>query len=282
MRAELLTPARAELGEGPVWRHETSEVIWVDILQGHISTTTLNGDTQKVRRHSMPVGAIALTESGEILSSTPVGLVDSHGAIRSPLPPAGSDIRANDGKPDPAGRFVSGTMSVGDPRAGAGSLWSMQAGSVDKLVDSATIANGLAWSPNHDTLFWIDTPLGRVDAFDYDLATGQVSNRRVHVEINPEWGSPDGMCIDIEGRLWVALWGGSAVRCFDGATCVEIIELPTPLVTCPTFAGPALDQLVITTASIGDTDPAPEAGALYCVNPGTSGEHPHRLGAWAG
>ena len=109
-------------------------------------------------------------------------------------------------------------------------------------------------------MYWIDTPTGRIDAFDYDLDTGRVSGRRPHVVIDEEWGSPDGMCIDDEDRLWVAFWGGSAVRCLDGTDCVEVVELPTPLVTCLTFAGPDLDQIVITTASIDVPADLPGAG----------------------
>ena len=131
-------------------------------------------------------------------------------------------------------------------------------------------------------MYWIDTPTGRIDAFDYDLDTGRVSDRRPHVVMDEAWGSPDGMCIDDEDRLWVAFWGGSAVRCFDGTDCVEMVELPTPLATCPTFAGPDLDQLVITTASIDLPAGSPGAGDMYIVTPGCTGPAPNRLGSWVG
>ena len=282
MRAERLTAAGAELGEGPVWRAESGEVVWVDILRGEIHATALDGSSRLVRQHAMPVGAVALTTTGEILASTPVGLVDDVGAVRSPLAQVAPDVRANDGKPDPAGRFIGGTMTVGDARAGAGALWSMDGGEPIVLVESATIANGIAWSAEHSTMYWIDTPTGRIDAFDYDLDTGRVSGRRPHIVIDEEWGSPDGMCIDDEDRLWVAFWGGSAVRCLDGTDCVEVVELPTPLVTCPTFAGPDLDQLVITTASIDVPADSPGAGDVYLATPGCTGPAPNRLGSWAG
>lgn len=282
MQAELLAAAGAELGEGPVWRGESAEVVWIDILRGGIHATSLDGETRLVRQHAMPVGAVALTAGGEILASTPIGLVAADGAVRSPLLQTAPDVRANDGKSDPAGRFVGGTMTVGDARPDAGALWSLAGGDATPLVDSATIANGLAWTADGATMYWIDTPTGRVDAFDYDVATGRVSERRPHIVIDEAWGAPDGMCIDTDGRLWVALWGGAAVRCFEGSTCVEVVELPTPLVTCPTFAGPGLDRMVVTTASIDVPAGSPGAGDLYVVEPGCTGPPPARLGAWAG
>lgn len=281
MKADRLAPVGAELGEGPVWRRESAEVVWVDILQGEIRATDMAGESRLVRRHAMPVGAVALAADGSIIASTPVGLIDSAGAMSSTLPQTAPDVRANDGKPDPAGRFISGTMTIDEPRPGAGALWSMSGTQARRLVSGATIANGLAWSADGSTLFWIDTPTGKVDAFDYDLASGDVSNRRTHATIDPSWGSPDGMCIDADDRLWVAFWGGSAVRCFDKGECVAVVDLPTPLVTCPTFAGPDLDRLVITTASI-DLEPGSSgAGDLFIVDAQCRGREPHRLGEWA-
>lgn len=281
MRAERLAAAGAELGEGPVWRAETDEVVWVDILRGEIHATTMDGATRLLRHHAMPVGAIALTADGTILASTPIGLVDDAARVRSPLVPTATDIRANDGKPDPVGRFVGGTMSVGDARPGAGALWSLAGDGPEQLVAGATIPNGLAWGDDGNALYWIDTPTGRVDVFDYDTANGTVANRRPHIEMNPAWGSPDGMCIDVDGRLWVAFWGGSAVRAFDGIECVEVVEMPTPLVTCPSFAGPNLDRLVITTASIDVAPTSPGAGDIYVADVGCRGPAPRRLGGWA-
>lgn len=282
MKAERLLAAGAELGEGPVWRAESGEVVWVDILCGEIHATSLDGASRLERQHAMPVGAVALTAAGDVLASTPIGLADDRGVVRSPLVQTAPDVRANDGKPDPAGRFVGGTMTVGDARPGAGALWSMAGADAVALVDGATIANGLAWTADGTTMYWIDTPSGRIDAFDYDVETGAVGARRTHVVIEESWGSADGMCIDDAGRLWVAFWGGSSVRCFDGSECVEIVELPTPLVTCPTFAGPDLDRLVITTASIDVPADSPGAGDVYIAAPGCTGPAPNRLGPWAG
>jgi len=280
LHAERLAEVGAELGEGPVWSHHTSEVIWVDIPHGQILATTLSGTSRVVRQHAMPVGAVALTEDGTILASTPIGLVDETGRVRAELPVEAADLRANDGKPDPWGRFVGGTMTVGEPRSGAGSLWSLSADGPKRLVAEVTIANGLAWDSSGQSLFWIDTPTGRIDRFDYDPSTGQVSGRRPWVEIDPAVGSPDGMCSDHDGGLWVALWGGGAVHRYVNGQLDTVVVVPTPQVTCPTFAGPDLDQLVVTTASIGLGPEMVGAGDLYVVEVGPIGLPPFVVGSW--
>jgi sugar lactone lactonase YvrE len=281
MRAERLASVGAVLAEGPVWRAESEEIVWVDIPNGEIFATGLAGTTRLVRQHAMPVGAVALGPGGEILASTPIGLVDEAGQVRAELPVEAPDLRANDGKPDPAGRFVGGTMTVGVPRPGAGSLWSLASDTATRLVADVTIANGLAWDASGETLYWIDTPTGCIDQFDYDRDTGSAVNRRSWVAIDRSVGSPDGMCIDAEGGLWVALWGGSAVHRYLEGRLDVVVEVPASQVTCPTFAGPELDRLVITTASIG-LDPRLEgAGDLYVVETGPIGVPPGRLGSWA-
>jgi sugar lactone lactonase YvrE len=282
MRADLLLDAGAELGEGPVWDGDRAEVLWVDILVGEVHATTLDGGDRVITRTSEPVGAVALGPRGRIVLSTPKGLVREDGSELSPLPHQPPNLRMNDGKPDPAGRFVGGTMTLGDARRAAGSLWSFDgSGGPVELITGATIPNGLAWSDDGGTMYWIDTPTQRIDAFDYDLETGGVSERRAWVEIAPELGSPDGMCIDSEGALWVALWGGFAVHRYADAKLDHVIEIPTPLVTCPTFVGPDLDLLVVTTASVDFDDPPDGAGDVYIASPGIEGVAPNRLGPWA-
>jgi sugar lactone lactonase YvrE len=178
----------------------------------------------------------------------------------------------NDGKADPAGRFVGGAMTLGTPRPGAGSLWSFGPDGPIELVTGVTASNGLAWSTDGETLFFIDTPTRRVDAFDYDAGTGRVSGRRTVVTIEESAGDPDGMCVAVDGGLWIAMWGGSAVRRYGDGGLDSVIEVPTPYVPCPVFTGRELDELVITTASqpFGDEAP-PGAGDLHLVRPGVAG-----------
>jgi sugar lactone lactonase YvrE len=278
-----LSAVCAELGEGPTWRAETREVIWVDILRGEVHACSLDGADRIEQRHDEPVGAVALTESGDVVAATPRGLCRADGTVIAGIPREADDLRMNDGKPDPVGRFVGGTMTFLDVRPDAGSLWSIDGSSpATRIVAGVTIPNGLAWSADGSRLYWIDTPTRRIDVFDYDAETGAIENRRPHIEVDPSVGHPDGMCIDAEGGLWVALWGGSAVRCYVDGVCEEIAELPTPYVTCPAFVGERLDKLVITTASTEFDDPPDGAGDLYIVDVGVVGRAPDRLGAWAG
>ncbi|HIG25563.1 MAG TPA: SMP-30/gluconolactonase/LRE family protein [Acidimicrobiia bacterium] len=282
MQAERLLAAGAELAEGPVWDTQAQEVVWVDVLAGQINRLSLSGQVGSPTQMSTSVGALAFTATNSWLAATPDGLcrLDDRSLVVG-LPLQAPDLRMNDGKVDPQGRFVGGTMTTGRPRKGAGSLWSFGGAGVRMLVDGVTISNGLAWSADGCTMFYVDTPTQRIDAFDYDPSSGVVANRRPWAHIPSEMGAPDGMCIDVEGGLWVALWGGSAVvRLIDG-TVTERIEVPTPQVTCPAFVGPKLDQLVITTAAIG-LDPCPEgAGDLYICTPGVAGTLPNPLGSWA-
>jgi len=276
-----LAAVSAELGEGPTWHAERGEVIWTDILRGEVHACDLLGVDRVEQRHDEPVGAVALTESGAVFVATPRGLCRADGSLVAEIPIEADDLRMNDGKPDPRGRYVGGTMTLGDARQGAGSLWSLDGVTVTRLIGEVTIPNGLAWSAEGTMLYWIDTPTGRVDCFDYDPASGSLTDRRIAVTIDPALGSPDGMCIDSEGGLWVALWGGGAVRRYVDGVCVEIVEVGTPYVTCPAFVGSELDILVITTASIEFDEPVSGAGDLYIADPGVVGPQPLRLGTWA-
>ena len=282
MRAEHLLRASANLGEGPVWDEANQEIVWVDILAGSINRVSIDGKEGLSLKLPVPVGAVAPTVNGSWVAATPKGLESiTHGFAVGGIPRIGKNLRMNDGKSDPQGRFVGGTMSMGAPQEKAGTLWSIYDNKAIPLVQETTISNGLDWSSDGTTLFYIDTPTQQIDAFDYELATGKVSNRRVWASVPSEMGAPDGMCIDTESRLWVALWGGGAVICIEDGKIVERIEVPTPQVTCPVFAGPELDQLVITTAALDlDTD-SPGAGDLYISSPGTKGNLPNTLGAWA-
>lgn len=285
MDAELFLAAGAELGEGPL-ALDDGAVAWVDILRGIVHRTSAAGDDDVLATMGEPVGALALTADGSLVGATRSGLRrvcagEGPHELLVALPPGDPDLRMNDGKVDPAGRFVGGTMTLGEPRPAAGTLWSFSGDGVTPLVPGVTISNGLAWSGDGATLFFIDTPTRGVDAFDYDVATGRVSERRRVISIAEGAGDPDGMCIDVEGGLWVALFGGAAVHRYVDGRLDAVVELPTPHVTCPAFTGPALDRLLITTASepFGDEAP-PGAGDLYVVEPGITATAPNRLGGW--
>lgn len=275
--ASPFVAAGAVLAEGPIWLDDRGLVAWTDIPSGTITAATLDGATEPIATFDEPVGAIALATDGRLIAATPDGLHLLDGTLLAELPEAGADLRMNDGKPDPVGRFVGGTMGRPSPRPGAGALWSFDERGARALVRDVTISNGLCWSADGATMFYIDTPTQRIDAFDYDIATGEVSERRTVVTIDGDDGAPDGLTIDRDGGLWVALWGGSCVRRYEGRRLTEQIDVPTPYVTCPVFAGPELDVLVVTTAAepFGAAQP-PGAGDLYRCAPGVRGRAAHR------
>jgi len=275
------------LGEGPL-QHSDGNLYWVDIVSGLVYRWDRAG-SPSVFAFDEPVSAVAETTDGGVIVATQSGLVhvapNDRRELVAVLPNAADDLRMNDGKADPFNRFVRGTMGYPTPRPRAGSLWSFGPRETHELVADVTISNGLAWSSDGSTMYYIDTPTRRIDAFDYDTGSGRVSNRRTVVEIAEDAGDPDGMCIDIDGGLWVALWGGGAVHRYVVGELAAVVEVPTPYVTCPAFAGTRFDELVITTACepFGSNLVA-GAGDLYVAAVGTTGSSPFRidLAAWSG
>jgi sugar lactone lactonase YvrE len=182
-------------------------------------------------------------------------------------------IRMNEGGCDPQGRFYCGTMAY-DATPGAGKLFRLDAdGTVHVVLEDVTVSNGLAWSPDGQTAYYVDTHTQRVEAFDFDGATGSFSDRRTVVSIPVEAGGPDGMTVDADGGIWVALWDGGAVHRYrpDGQLDT-VIKLPTPRVTACTFGGPGLTELFITTSAIDlDRNRDPVAGSLFKTTPGVRG-----------
>ena len=271
---EQVTAAVAAHGEGPVWFAGWPGIRWVDMLAGDV--LELDQATGAVtRRH---VGAVAAAlrpfTDGRAVVAVERGFAFADASLGEvqPLGEVWSDpgIRMNDGGCDPDGRFYCGSMAY-DSRPGAGSLYRLDPhGSVTTVLTGVTISNGLAWSPDGGTAYYIDTPIRRVDAFDYD---GALTRRRTVVEVPEEAGMPDGMTVDADGRVWVALWGGGAVHCYTPAgTLVERVELPVTQVTACAFGGPELDQLYITPSRQAvEEGSQPEAGALFRHRPGVRG-----------
>lgn len=177
-------------------------------------------------------------------------------------------VRTNDGGCDPTGAFVIGTMSY-DEELHAGSVYRVTpTGEVTELLAPVTISNGVQWSADNKRVFYIDTPTRRVDVFDFDLATGRWSGRKTHIRVDGTPGFPDGMAIDKEDGLWIALWGAGTVNHYDKDGCfVEAITVPgvTQVSSCA-FGGRDRNVLFITTSRIGlRADEEPDAGAIFCV-----------------
>ena len=202
--------------------------------------------------------------------------------VEKTLPPVFTDplIRMNDGGCDPQGRFYCGTMAYAET-PGAGTLYRLDPdGSVEVTLRDVTISNGLQWNRAGDTVFYADTPTGRVDRFDFDPASGAFTGRRTFAEI-AGGGHPDGMAIDVEDGIWVALWGGSAVHRYGSDGRLDlVVDLPVSNVTACAFGGAELQTLFITTSRQGlGPEDQPDAGAVFRYDAGVAGAPQH---AYAG
>lgn len=270
------------LAEGPVWCD--GALWWVNIMAGELHRFELESKRHSVQAIDRPVGAAVPIQGHEghhWMLATRDGFctLDFRDGVVGPTISAAAKpdtCRFNDGKCDAAGRFIAGTMSL-ENESEAGHLFSLEKDEARVLLDRVNLSNGLAWSADGKTLYYIDTPTRRVDAMDYDIATGGVKNRRTIREFRVADGWPDGMTIDSQGNLWVAFWEGSAVHAFrssDGEY-VTSIHLPCSRVTCCTFGGPNLDILYITTAWQGaeqaERENEPLAGSIFSAVTGTTG-----------
>jgi sugar lactone lactonase YvrE len=281
--AEQVTEPVAFHAEGPVWSPSWGGLRWVDMFAGDVLSMSLDDsgvDESSIsaigRRH---VGAIAAAlrprRGGGAVIAVERGFVleDAAGELHA-LPDLWADpsLRMNEGSCDPDGRFYCGSMAR-DKGVGRGSMYRLDAdGTTSVVFGGSTISNGLAWSPDGSTAYYTDTATGRVDMFDYAKDTG-LTGRRTFVEIPDTAGSPDGMTVDAQGHVWVALYGGSAVRRYRPEGILDgVIELPVTNVTACAFAGAGLDSLVITTSREGVRDGTqPEAGSLFRSRPGVTG-----------
>lgn len=279
LKADPVVPARAELGEGPVWDQDAGRLRWVDINAGLVHAYDPATGTDEVVRYDQSVGCIALRSAGGLVAGVRDGfaLLSEDGGLEliAPVEQDRADLRMNDGRCDPAGRFLAGTMSTQD-EAGAGSLYCLETdGRVRRVWSDLTVSNGLDWSSDGRRLFFIDSVTRRVDVCEYDVETGAVGDRLPAVAIPPP-GYPDGMCIDAEDALWVALWDGGAVHRYspDGVL-LAVVGLPCSRVTSCTFGGPNLSTLYITSAREGlrgqQLADQPLAGALFAVDPDVRG-----------
>ncbi|MGC8612581.1 MAG: SMP-30/gluconolactonase/LRE family protein, partial [Athalassotoga sp.] len=185
--------------------------------------------------------------------------------------------RFNDGKCDAFGRFLVGTMHF-EEKEPTGSLYCLEIDhSIKTMLGDVTISNGIAWSPDNRTMYYIDSPTKRVDAFDYDIESGSISNRRTVIKIPDNSGVPDGMTSDSEGMLWIAHWGGWQVSRWDPRTGkqIDVIHVPAEMVSSCVFGGTSLDELYITTAKRGlrgkDLKKQPDAGGIFRIKVNVKG-----------
>jgi len=273
-QVEQITDVVADHGEGPVWSARWGGLRWVDMLAGDVLSLRADGGVE--RRHVGEVaaalrprragGAVLGIERGFALEE-PDGAVRPHGEVWSD-----PSVRMNEGGCDPDGRFYCGSMAY-DQRPGAASLYRLDPdGSVGVVLEGVTISNGLDFSPDGALAYYVDTPTRRIDCFDYDAERG-LTGRRAFVSLPEGVGFPDGLTVDAEGGVWVALYDGGAVRRYgrDGELDV-VVEIGARKVTACAFGGDGRRELYVTTSRENlapGEDPA--AGSLFRVVPGVIG-----------
>lgn len=281
-QVELTYKIKSELGEGAFWDHKNKRLFWVDIegMKVHVyypkTKENASFDTPSM------VGTVVPRNKNEAV----IALVDgiyllniNSGSIHL-LSDVESDItsnRFNDGKCDPNGNLWVGSMSFEQTKGEANLYKVAPNGKTEKMLDSVTISNGIVWTSDKKTMYYIDTPTKHIRAFDFDAKTSTISNERIAVVVDEALGFPDGMTIDAEDKLWVGLWNGNAVVRFDpvSGSLMTKIEVPAHNVTSCSFGGENFETLFITTASLDMTEEEqkkyPLAGSLFQVNPGVKG-----------
>jgi sugar lactone lactonase YvrE len=274
VRAEQVTGPVAYHGEGPVWSERWGGLRWVDMLAGDVLSLADDGTID--RRHVDNVAAVLRPrrQGGAVIGVERGFALEEADGTLTHLGELWSDtnVRMNEGGCDPDGRFYCGSMAH-DERPGAGALYRLDPDdSVHVVLENVTISNGLEWSPDGSRAYYNDSPTQRIDVFDYDSESG-LSGRRPFAEVPAEAGAPDGLTVDEEGGVWVALYGGGSVRRYTPEGMLdEVIEVPAKQVTACTFGGSGLDQLFITT-SREDLKPSedPLAGSLFRAAVGVAG-----------
>jgi len=274
MRAEQVTDPVAYHGEGPVWSARWGGLRWVDMLAGDVLSLRPDGTIGRLHVGTVAAalrpraggGAVIAVERGFALEHRDGTITTSAEVWSDP------GIRMNEGGCDPDGRFYCGSMAY-DKAPGAASVYRLDPdGSVHTVIAGVTVSNGIEWSPDGTRAYYTDTDTERIDVFDYDRDTG-LTNRRVFVQFGPDDGRPDGLTVDADGGVWVALHRSGTVRGLtpDGEVCA-VVEVPPRKVTACAFGGADLDELYITT-SRENLEPGadPLAGALFRADVGVRG-----------
>jgi sugar lactone lactonase YvrE len=280
---EPISEIVSELAEGPLWNPTTASVMWSDIPRNSIHSAILSDGKTKTFAMPMMIGAIALTSSDSLIAATQNGFATitydgEFTVIEEFLKP---NLRMNDGKVDPYGRFWAGSLAL-DFESERGALYVLGKDGVRSTVmEKLTLSNGMGWSRDEKSFFFIDSIPGTLSRFDYDVTTGTLSNKRVIVKFDSGAGIPDGMCVTRDGLILVALWDGKRLELYDvDGTKVQEFGLPVSRPTSCCFAGDDFDTLIVTTASQGvDRSREPLAGRVLALHDtGLSGLASYRYG----
>lgn len=279
-KTDVFYSARLKLGEGLCWHPEKKNYLFVDIkgkLMGTIDPVTAEVKTMKLDKM---VGKVVPSANGKLLLA-------SEGCLEEFDPETGNrsglvdlelekpDNRCNDGACDARGRFWFGTMNKeAIPKEGA--LYCFD-GTLKKVITGTSISNGICWSANQDKMYYIDSFDRNIKVFDFDLDKGEISNQQVVIKLTEPDELADGMCMDEEGMLWVAIWGGACVNRYNPANgkLIGKVLVAAQYVTSCAFGGVDGKQLLISTAADGLTtdelEKFPDSGSLFIARPGVAG-----------
>jgi L-arabinonolactonase len=281
MKVSCVCEAKAVLGEGPFWDVTDQRLYWVDIKGKRIHR--LDPQTGRDDTWSTPevIGSLAVRSGGGLVVALKSGLYffDLATGTTTPvvLPPGHPDHnRFNDGKVDRQGRFWAGSMDDFEKQPTGGLFRLDSELKCTQMVEGITISNSLCWSPDGRTLYYSDSPKRTVWAWDFEIATGEISNRRVFVHLASTDGVPDGATVDTEGYFWLAVWDSWEVRRYDPAGRLDrTVRMPVQRPTCPMFGGEDLQTIYVTSASIGLSEEQlleqPLAGGVFAFDPGVKG-----------
>ncbi len=283
-QAEHLYAAQATLGEGAIWDERIQKWYWIDIEDGFLFTYDI--DSAAVTQTPMleKIGTVVPTKSrGGVVVALQSGIyqlnfITGKKRFLTHTESGKTNLRYNDGKCDPQGRFWVGSMAM-NAKGKEGSLWRITPLPVTykNMLSPVGVSNGIVWSLDGKTMYYVDSPTKKILSFDFDGATGAIKNEKVCVEIPDGMGVADGMTIDAEGKLWTAQWGGNCVARWDPQTgqLTGKVNVPAPHVTSVSFGGKNLDMLLITTAKHGMTaeqkSQFPQSGDLFMAKPGVKG-----------
>ena len=280
--AEPVGDVTAVLGEGPYWRPEDDTLLWVDIPRAQLHMTrvqvgeTITIELDEVSAAFPAVGGGILTAGGHRLSLRASRPGQGWAGRTVAEAPIAEGVRFNDAAVDPAGRVWVGSMHI-DEQEPLGTLYRLDTGgTLTPVAKGATVSNGIGWSPDGTRMYYNDSPMRRIEMFDYDQATGQAFQRRVFADLSKADGFPDGLTVDADGHVWVAMFAGGTLRRFNPAGHQDaVLPLPVSQPTSCAFGGPGMADLFVTTASRDLSEAGlaaePLAGRLLRLRPGPVG-----------
>ena len=280
--AEPVGDVTAVLGEGPYWRPEDEALLWVDVVRGLLHMTRVQlGETSTIELDPVSaafpaVGGGIVTAGGHRLTLRATRPGEGWAGRTIAEAPARDGVRFNDASVDPAGRVWVGSMDIKEKEP-LGTLYRLDTGgTLTPVVKGATVSNGIGWSPDGTRMYYNDSPLRRIDMFDYDQATGEAFGGRMFADLSGADGFPDGLTVDADGYVWVAMFAGGALRRFTPAGHQDaVLPLPVSQPTSCAFGGPGMADLFVTTAyrdlSEAQRAAEPLAGRLLRLRPGPVG-----------